>query len=157
LGTIAIAAPFLAGIVITALVGWLLIFAGISGLWSSWAMRRVKGQGWAILSSIVAIIAGVAFFAWPISGLVSLTLVLGAYLTVDGVMTIALALQHHRTNTRNWGWLLVNGILDLLLAIAIIIFQPGISTWLVGFVIGVDLMFAGISTIAMGWSARRIL
>jgi uncharacterized membrane protein HdeD (DUF308 family) len=154
LGTIAITVPFLAGIVITVVIGWLLIFAGLLGLWTGWFMRRVKGQGWAILSSVVAITAGAAFFAWPIGGLVSLTLVLGAYLTVDGVATIALALQHRRAKTQNWGWPLVNGILDLLLATAIIILQPGVNAWLVGVIVGVDLIFAGISMIAMGWSAK---
>jgi uncharacterized membrane protein HdeD (DUF308 family) len=154
LGSVAIAAPFLAGIVITVLVGWLLIFVGLLGLWSSWSMRRVKGQGWEILSSIVAIMAGAAFFAWPIGGLVSLTLVLGAYLIVDGVATIALAVQHRRAKTRNWGWLLVNGILDLFVATAIVTLLPGVEAWLVGIIVGVDLIFAGISVIAMGWSAR---
>jgi uncharacterized membrane protein HdeD (DUF308 family) len=154
LGAIAITAPFLAGLVITVVVGWLLIFAGLVGLWTSWSMRRVKGVAWAIVSSLVVIVAGLAFFAWPIGGLISLTLVLGAYLTIDGITTVILALQHRRAETKNWGWLLMNGILDLLLATAIIMLQPGITAWLVGVIVGVDLVFAGISMIAMGWSAK---
>jgi uncharacterized membrane protein HdeD (DUF308 family) len=154
LGAIAITAPFLAGLVITVVVGWLLIFAGLVGLWTSWSMRRVKGVAWAIVSSLVVIVAGLAFFAWPIGGLISLTLVLGAYLTIDGITTVILALQHRRAETKNWGWLLMNGILDLLLATAIIMLQPSITAWLVGVIVGVDLVFAGISMIAMGWSAK---
>ena len=154
LGAIAITTPFLAGLVITVVVGWLLIFAGLVGLWTSWSMRRVKGVAWAIVSSLVVIVAGLAFFAWPIGGLISLTLVLGAYLTIDGITTVILALQHRRAETKNWGWLLMNGILDLLLATAIIMLQPSITAWLVGVIVGVDLVFAGISMIAMGWSAK---
>jgi uncharacterized membrane protein HdeD (DUF308 family) len=154
LGAIAITAPFLAGLVITVVVGWLLIFAGLVGLWTSWSMRRVKGVAWAIVSSLVVIVAGLAFFAWPIGGLISLTLVLGAYLTIDGITTVILALQHRRAETKNWGWLLMYGILDLLLATAIIMLQPSITAWLVGVIVGVDLVFAGISMIAMGWSAK---
>ncbi len=154
LGAIAITTPFLAGLAITVAIGWLLIFAGLAGLWTSWSMRRVKGVAWAIVSSLVAIVAGLAFFAWPIGGLISLTLVLGAYLTIDGTTTVILALQHRRAETKNWGWLLMNGILDLLLATAIIMLQPGITAWLVGVIVGVDLVFAGISMIAMGWSAK---
>jgi uncharacterized membrane protein HdeD (DUF308 family) len=154
LGAIAITTPFLAGLVITVVVGWLLIFAGLVGLWTSWSMRRVKGVAWAIVSSLVAIVAGLAFFAWPIGGLISMTLMLGAYLTVDGVATIALALQHRRAKTINWGWLLVNGMFDLLLATVIIALLPGVDAWFVGIIVGVDLIFAGISMIAMGWSAK---
>jgi uncharacterized membrane protein HdeD (DUF308 family) len=79
---------------------------------------------------------------------------LGAYLTVDGVTTIALALQYRRAKTARWGWMLMNGILDLLLAAAIIMLLPSIGAWLIGVVVGIDLVFAGLSLIAIGWSAR---
>jgi uncharacterized membrane protein HdeD (DUF308 family) len=153
-GFVAIAVPFVAGILTAVLVGSLLIFVGLLGLWTSWSMRRVKGNGWAMLSSAVALIAGASLLAWPIGGLISLTLMLGAYLTVDGVTTIALAMQHRRAKTRNWVWLLGSGILDLLLATAIVMLLPSISVWLVGVIVGVDLSFAGISLIAMGWPAK---
>ena len=154
LGFVAIAVPLVAGLVITVVVGWLLLLSGILGLFTGWSMRRVPGHGLTILSSILAIICGVAFFAWPIGGLISLTLLLGAYLTVDGVMTIALALQHRRAKTPNWGWLLANGGLDLFLAVWIVLLQPGITTWILGIVVGIDLIFAGVSLIVMGWSVR---
>ena len=117
-------------------------------------MRKVTGAGWAIISSLVALVAGATFFIWPITGLVSLTLVLGAYLVIDGVTTIALALQYRRAKTRNWAWLFANEVLDLALATVIIMLLPGVGAWLIGVVVGVDLIFAGISMIAMGWSAK---
>jgi uncharacterized membrane protein HdeD (DUF308 family) len=154
LGSVALAVPFVAGIVITTLVGWLLVFAGILGLWTGRSMCGIKGNGWAILSSVVTLTAGAAFLAWPIGGLISLTLLLGDYLTLDGVSTIALALQYRQIKTGYWGWLLANGILDIFLAAAIVILFPGISVWLVGVIVGVDLVFAGISLIAIGSSAK---
>ena len=154
LGFAAIVVPILAGVLTAVLVGWLLVFAGLLGLWTSWSMRRVNGSGWAMLSSVLALATGAAFFVWPISGLIALTLMLGAYLTVDGVATIALALQYRRAKTTGWGWMLMSGVLDLLLATAIIMFLPGIGAWLIGIIVGIDLMFAGISLIAIGWSAR---
>jgi uncharacterized membrane protein HdeD (DUF308 family) len=154
LGFVAILVPILAGILTAVLVGWLLVFAGVLGLWTSWSMRNVNGNGWAMLSSVLALVIGAAFFVWPISGLITLALTLGAYLTVDGVVTIALALQYRRAKSTSWGWMLMNGILDLLLATAIIMFLPGVGAWLIGVIVGIDLVFAGISLIAIGWSAR---
>jgi len=154
LGIAAIVVPILAGVLTAVLVGWLLVFTGLLGLWTSWSMRKVNGSGWAMFSSVLALAIGTAFFVWPISGLITLTLMLGAYLAVDGVATIALALQYRRAKTAAWGWMLANGLLDLLLATAIIMLLPGIGAWLIGIVVGIDLVFAGISLIAIGWSAR---
>ena len=154
LGCVAIVVSFLTGIVISVPVGWLLILSGLLGLWTGWSMRRVEGSGWALLSSVVALLAGAAFFAWPVGGLVSLTLMLGAYLTVDGVATYSQALQHRRVKIRNWGWLLVNGVLDILLAVVIVLWWPGVNAWLIGVIVGVGLIFAGSSLVALGGLAR---
>jgi uncharacterized membrane protein HdeD (DUF308 family) len=155
LGFVAVVVPFLAGIVVTVMIGWLLIFVGLFGIWTDWSMRRAHGQGWSFLSSILALLTGAAFFYWPIAGLISLTLILAAYLAIDGAIAIVRARQYRRGKAKNWGWLLVNGILDFFLAGVILVFQPRVSAWLVGFVVGVDLMFAGVALIAMGWAAKR--
>lgn len=154
LGAAAIVAPFVAGLVAAVLVAWLLIFSGLLGLSTSWSMRKVQGATWSAVSSVLTLLVGIAVFVWPIGGLVSLTLILGAYFTIDGVGTIASSLQHRKAGTGNWGWLLLSGVLDLLLAAAVIVLQPGVNAWLVGLVVGVDLVFAGASLIAMGWAAR---
>ena len=156
LGTSAILLPFLAGVVLIILLGWLFLLAGAIGLATSWTTRKVSGFGWALTSSILAIIAGAILILWPIGGLVSLTFVLAAFLLIDGIVTIILALNYRSSNARNWGWMLLNGVMDLLLAGLIVVFLPGAATWIVGLVVGIDMVFGGISLITIGWSARPV-
>jgi uncharacterized membrane protein HdeD (DUF308 family) len=155
LGALAISLPLVAGLVVAIMLGWLLFLAGLLGLMTSVAMRRMPGFWWSLVSSIIAMAAGATLFIFPIGGIVSLTLLLAMFLFADGVVTILLALSHREGASHNWGWLLLNGILDLFLAVAIFAFFPGVAAWVVGTIIGIDLIFGGISLTAMALAARK--
>ena len=116
LGALAILLPLIAGLVVAIALGWLLFLAGLLGLVTSVTMRRTPGFWWSLVSSIIAMAAGAMLFIFPIGGIVSLTLLLAMFLFADGVVTILLALSHREWASRNWGWLLLNGILDLFLS-----------------------------------------
>ena len=115
LGALAILLPLVAGLVVAIALGWLLFLAGLLGLVTSVTMRQTPGFWWSLVSSIIAMAAGGMLFIFPIGGIVSLTLLLAMFLFADGVVTILLALSHREWSSRNWGWLLLNGILDLFL------------------------------------------
>jgi uncharacterized membrane protein HdeD (DUF308 family) len=155
LGALAILLPLVAGLVVALVLGWLLFLAGLLGLITSVAMRQTPGFWWSLVSSIIAMAAGAMLFLFPIGGIVSLTLLLAIFLFADGVVTILLALSHREWASRNWGWLLLNGILDLFLAVVIFVLLPGVAAWVVGTIIGIDLIFGGISLTAMALAARQ--
>lgn len=155
LGALAIVLPLIAGLVVAITLGWMLFLAGFLGLVTSFAMRQTPGFWWSLLSSLLALAAGVMLFAFPIGGMVSLTVLLTAFLFADGLVTVMLALTHREWQSRNWGWLLLNGVLDIFLAVVILAFLPGIAAWAVGTIIGIDLVFGGFSLIAMASTAHR--
>jgi uncharacterized membrane protein HdeD (DUF308 family) len=155
LGALAILLPLVAGLVVAIALGWLLFLAGLLGLVTSVTMRQTPGFWWSLISSIIAMAAGGMLFIFPIGGIVSLTLLLAMFLFADGVVTILLALSHREWSSRNWGWLLLNGILDLFLAVVIFVLLPGVAAWVVGTIIGIDLIFGGISLTAMALAARK--
>lgn len=157
LGTAAILVPELASIGIAIFLGWLFLVGGGIGLVSTLLSRGAPGFWWSFLSAIIALIVGLALVGWPVSGVVSLTLILTAFLIVDGVLTSLFALEHRRQMTRRWGWTLANGLIDLLLAALIIWALPGSAVWALGLIIGIDLLFGGWSLIAMALAARRSL
>jgi len=101
-------------------------------------------------------VAGGILVGFPVAGLMSLTLVLAAFLTVDGVVSILYALDHRRHASQRWGFLLVNGLLDILLAVLILWWLPDSAAWILGLVLGIDLVFAGVSLVAMALAARRL-
>jgi uncharacterized membrane protein HdeD (DUF308 family) len=50
--------------------------------------------------------------------------------------------------------MMVNGVLDLVLAAVILSGLPGSLAWALGLLLGVDLLFGGTSLIAMALKAR---
>jgi uncharacterized membrane protein HdeD (DUF308 family) len=155
LGLIAMTVPLFAGVVATLILGWLFVIAGGIGLIFTLRARSAPGFVWSLLSAGVALLAGLLLVLHPLQGLITLTFVLTAYFLADGIFIIALALAHRRELSGRWEWMLVNGVIDLVLAGLIISGMPGSFVWVLGLLLGIDLVFGGISLIALAMEARH--
>jgi len=155
LGIAAIVVPPLAGLVATIVLGWLFVMAGIVGLLFTLRARGAPGFGWSLLSALAALIVGAVLLWNPLRGLITLTYVLVAFFIFDGIVIIILAITHRRELTAKWEWMLVNGIIDLVLAGIVISGMPGTLAWALGLIVGIDLLFGGASLIAMALEARK--
>jgi uncharacterized membrane protein HdeD (DUF308 family) len=154
LGVLAVMVPPLASLAVTVLFGWLFLISGITGLITTFAMRQAPGFWWSLVSAAIAIVAGGLLLAQPIQGMLTLTFVLIAFFIIEGVATIMFALEHKRSLSGRWGWMLVSGIVDLFLAAIILIGLPGAAAWALGLIVGINLVFGGTSLIAMALAAR---
>jgi uncharacterized membrane protein HdeD (DUF308 family) len=154
LGVLAIAIPPLATLAVTILLGWLLLISGGAGLVTTILARRAPGFGWSLLSALVGIAAGLILLASPISGSVSLTLVLIAFFLIEGVASIMYAIEHRRGLSARWGWLLVSGIVDVILAFIVFAGLPGTALWAPGLLVGINMVLGGTALIAMALRAR---
>ncbi|HEY1735441.1 MAG TPA: HdeD family acid-resistance protein [Methylovirgula sp.] len=154
LGIAAVVVPFIAGLAATVFVGWVFLLAGILGLVATFRARGAPGFGWAIASAIAAIVAGGILLWNPLQGLVTLTFVMTAFFVVDGIFIIVLAITHRRELTGRWEWMLINGLIDLILAAIILTGLPGTILWAIGLLLGIDLIFGGVSLIGMALAAR---
>lgn len=155
LGLAAIVVPAVAGIAATIFLGWLFLIAGIAGLLFTFGMRHAPGFGWSLLSSLLALIAGGVLLWNPLQGLVTLTYVLVAFFIIDGIVIIILALAHRRELSGKWEWMMVNGVIDLVLAGIVLSGLPGTLVWALGLLVGIDLVFGGTALIAMALDARN--
>ena len=90
LGVLAIVVPPLASLAVTVLIGWLFLISGIAGLVMTFMARRAPGFWWALLSAVIAILAGGALLWSPVQGVLSLTFVVIAFFLIDGVLSIVL-------------------------------------------------------------------
>jgi uncharacterized membrane protein HdeD (DUF308 family) len=156
LGVLAIVIPPIATIAVEVLVGWLLLMSGIVGLVATLRMRGAPGFWWSLLSAVVGIVAGIVLLRWPLSGALSLTLILTVFLVLEGVVSILYALEHKRELSGRWGAMLFSGVVDLFLAAIIFAGLPGTAAWAIGLLIGVNLVFGGSALIAMALHARKI-
>src|SRR6202047_3044543 len=125
LGLAAIILPPIATLAVEILLGWLFLISGIAGLIMTFMMRQAPGFGWSLVSAILGIAVGVVLLAWPLSGVLSLTLILIAFFVIEGIASIMFALDHKRELSGRWGWMLASGIIDLILATILLTGLPG--------------------------------
>jgi uncharacterized membrane protein HdeD (DUF308 family) len=153
LGAGAIVLPGLAAIAMTVLLGWLFFFSGIVGLLMTLGTRHMPGFQWSLVSAAVALAAGVFLIVWPVRDGAVFMVALGLFFAVDGVFSVLYAIEHRRQMSRRWEWMLASGCFTLLLAAFIL---AGISTSvaLLGRLVGVDLVFAGIALTAIATGLR---
>jgi uncharacterized membrane protein HdeD (DUF308 family) len=154
LGLIAIIVPPLASLAITIFLAWLFLVSGVVGLAMTFWARQMPGLWWSLLSAVLAIGAGIALLVRPVQGTLTLTIIVGVYFVAEGIFTIMYALEHRRELSERWGWLLASGVLDLILAGIIIAGLPGSALWAIGLLVGIDMVFGGISLIGMALAAR---
>ena len=93
--------------------------------------------------------------AMPLTGAFSLTIVLIAFFLIEGIATILFSLDHKRELSGQWGWMLVSGIVDLVLAFIIFSGLPGTAAWALGLLVGINMLFGGSALIAMALHARK--
>jgi uncharacterized membrane protein HdeD (DUF308 family) len=155
LGIAALVMPLMAGLAATLVFAWILMLTGLIGLISAFAGRDHSHLGWSLASAIIALLIGVVLLFYPLAGAEALTLIIGAYLFLDGIALIGLALDHRKRGISPWGWLLASGLIDLVLA-AVILFMNAIgSAVFVGIMVGLSLIFAGIALLLMQRAAIR--
>ena len=94
--------------------------------------------------------------AWPLSGALSLTLVLIVFFAIEGIVSIMFALDHKRQLSGRWGLMLVSGIVDLVLGAMIVAGLPSTAAWAIGLLVGINMVFGGSALIAMAMHAREI-
>jgi uncharacterized membrane protein HdeD (DUF308 family) len=155
LGILAILVPPLATITFTLFLGWLFLISGIMGLITTFWARHAPGFWWSLLSAVLAIAAGIVLLAWPVSGAVSLTLLLIVFFIIEGVLSIMYALEHKKELSGQWGWMLASGIIDLILAGIILVGLPGTAAWALGLLVGINMLFGGSALIAMALHAHK--
>jgi uncharacterized membrane protein HdeD (DUF308 family) len=155
LGFAAIVLPVVATLAFTLVIGWLFLIAGGVGLVTTFWMRNAPGFWWALLSAAIALAAGVVLILWPISGTLSLTLVLIAFFVVEGIATLMYAFEHKAQLSGRWGWMLASGVVDLILAGIIFAGLPGTAAWALGLLVGINMLFGGTAMIGMALAARH--
>jgi len=157
LGALAIFLPLFATITITIIVGWIFLASGIIGLITTFGARGVPGFWWSLVSALIAIGAGVVLLAQPITGALSLTLILIVFFVVEGIAGIMYALDHRRELSGRWEWVLFSGVIDLVLAGILFAGLPGTAAWAIGLLVGINMIMGGVALVAIAVHARSAL
>src|SRR6202161_4324671 len=151
----ALICPPIATVAFTIIIGWIFLVSGIVGLITTFWARYTPGFWWSLISAIIGIAAGIVLLLWPLSGAISLTLVLIAFFVIEGIVSIMYAIEHRNQLTGQWGWMLVRGVSAPGLAVLLFLGLPGTAFWARGLLVGINMLFGGAALIAMALAARH--
>jgi uncharacterized membrane protein HdeD (DUF308 family) len=155
LGLLAIAVPEVASLAITIFIGWLFFVGGIFRTISVLQHRGMPGFVWSLLTAVLAILLGLVLILQPIAGVMTLTIWLIVFFIIEGIAAILLAIEHRR-HLPSWGWVLFSGLVDLFLAYLIWRGWPSSAGWAIGLLVGINMVFVGLSLIMTAIAARTM-
>lgn len=154
LGFIVLGTPLAGGLTVTLLFGIMMIFGGVARLVAAFAADSFGIGALAFVWGLLVATTGFYMFTNPGVGLVTLTLVLSMMFFINGITEGVAAFQ--MKPERGWGWLLTGGIVSVLLALMVWGQLPFSGIWLVGTLLGVNLLMSGMTTVMVGSAARQL-
>jgi uncharacterized membrane protein HdeD (DUF308 family) len=154
-GIVAVVVPAVASVTMTLFIGWLLMFWGVLGL--VYAIRTpaaTSAKVWRVLMAALSFIAGFYLVVLPLSGTITLTFLLSAWLLGTGVMSLISAWQH-RDAPGVWVAVL-DGVLSVVLGILIAVSLPSSAAWAIGLLVGVYMIWWGMGALMTAGLVRRL-
>jgi uncharacterized membrane protein HdeD (DUF308 family) len=140
LGIVLLSTPVFATLTSLALLGTLLVLAGIANIACAFLDRNPNSFWMHLLIAALTLVVGILMLANPKVTLLALTLLIAAFFLCLGLFRILTAVIGR---FEGWGWVLLNGAISLLLGILILIHWPSSSLWVIGLFVGIDFLFAG--------------
>jgi len=154
-GLFAILVPSVSGIAITLVFGWAMVFSGITHFIFAFKTHTTGGRIWELLVGAVYLFTGFVLLMHPLDSLLVLTLVLAYYLFFEAIVEV---IQYFQLRPRHGAvWLLVDGIITFVLAVMIWRAWPVSSVWVIGTLVGISMIFSGVSRLMLSLAAKRVL
>jgi uncharacterized membrane protein HdeD (DUF308 family) len=152
-GILALIYPVLSSVAVVVLLGWVLIISGVVQGISLIGARNVPHFWLQLVSVVLSIIVGVLFLRHPGEGLLTITVLLIVFLLVEGISKLIFALTIRPFP--NWGWVLASGIVGILLSFYLWSSLPVTSLWLLGVLLGIQLICEGAALGYLAWNVRE--
>lgn len=153
LGTLAIIYSFTSTIFSMIYLGILLIIVGIFEGIQSFKMSLWNNFFLHLFLSILYLVSGFFIVLYPEVNALSLTLLLAIFFAVSGIVKVVFSLTH---NIPHKIWLILNGALTLILGILIWNQWPSSGLWVIGTLVGIDILFTGWTWIMLALKAKTL-
>jgi uncharacterized membrane protein HdeD (DUF308 family) len=152
-GILAVICPVVSSVAVVVLLGWVLIVSGVLQGISLIGAGHVPHFWLQLISVILAVLVGCLFLRDPAQGLLTITLLLIVFFTIEGISKIVFALTIRPFP--NWGWVLASGMVGVLLSAILWGSLPLTALWLIGLLLGIQLISAGAAIAYLAWQVRR--
>jgi uncharacterized membrane protein HdeD (DUF308 family) len=152
-GVFAVMVPLAATVAVESLAGIAFAAGGIILVIHSFRWRTGERLFLSLLLGLIYFAFGILLLAYPLTGIITLTMALALFLFVAGIVKIVNAFRMRPSHI--WGWALLSGIVSLLLSLVIWAGLPLTALWVIGLIVGIDLIFAGFSLLMITLAVRR--
>jgi uncharacterized membrane protein HdeD (DUF308 family) len=153
IGVVMIIYPLATATVSTLFFGWALIIAGGAQVVFAFTSDTAGNFFVKLLLGILYGIAGLALVVFPPAGVLTLTWVLAVMLIAEAIMEMVVAFTLPAGAGR--GWFVASSIASALLGIMIIAAWPASAVWTIGTILGVAVLFNGISRIVVSGAVLK--
>lgn len=147
LGSLAVALPVFSTFALEIFLGWLLVFAGLFQGARAFLAKKTNPFLMILTSALLYFIIGILLLAYPLTGVLTLTVLMMSLYFVQGIVQIIMGFQY-RSIERS-GWLIFSGLVTLLLAFLIWQGFPGTASWVLGLLAGINFLFFGFAMLAI--------
>jgi uncharacterized membrane protein HdeD (DUF308 family) len=151
LGVAAISSSLIATLATVLVFGLVLllgaIFQVITALWG----RSWRGFFLHLLTGTLYLVAGVFLVDNLVGAALGLTFLVAVCLLVAGAARIVLSVMEQ---FEGWAWVCVNGIVSVLLGLAIWRQWPLSGLWIIGLFVGIEMLFSGLSWVMLALAVR---
>lgn len=153
IGMAAIAFPFLSTIAAKIAIGWVFLIAGVVDVIHAFYVKRWAGFLWNLLIGLLYILAGGWLVFFPLTGILTLTIVIAALFLAEGIMEVIMGLRMRPHE--GWGWVIFSGLVAIAAGLLIALSLPESAVWALGLLAGINLLFSGWSFIYLALSGKR--
>ena len=153
-GVFSILAPIITSISVAIFVGWALLIGGV--IQFAHVIRREAGWelAWRLFVALVTAIAGLLILLFPLTGTVSLTVVLVVWLFLSGGAQLG-AWWRERHAEGSWA-VGLTGLASVILGILIWADLPSSAAWAIGLLVGIEFILYGVSIIMAAIAGRAL-
>ncbi len=152
-GVFAILYPIISSVAVIVLLGWLLIASGVLQGISLIGARHVPHFWLQLISFVLSVLIGFLFLRDPEQSLLTVTLLLIVFFMAEGLSKVVFALTIRPFP--NWGWVLASGLVGIVLSLILWASMPVTAVWLIGFLLGIELISVGAAMAYLAWQVRQ--
>jgi uncharacterized membrane protein HdeD (DUF308 family) len=152
LGILAALHPFASDLALGLYLGWALILSGIVGMVAATRTLRERGHAVDALLGVLSILCGIGVLILPLTGALTILLVLTAWFGATGALRIVAGFRHRGERFP----LLVSGILNILLFVLLLTNPTLINLLMLALLFACSLVMAGLMTVRTAVRLRRV-
>jgi uncharacterized membrane protein HdeD (DUF308 family) len=138
----------------TIFIGAMLLVGGVFQVVHAFMVKTWSGFLLSMLGGIVYAVGGLLIMDEPVQGALVITLFLIAALLIGGILRIVVAMRHREMS--GWWLMILSGLISVLIGFLLFASFPWSGLWVLGTLIGVELLVQGATWLMFGMALRRM-